>query len=145
MRTSNQLHFCESLNFESIGLSDFKVDDILLVIDVNKMTHASYVIWLGLYSNRAGRLSTSSMYIAVCKAVTAPHSPDKISPIPVHAAPPLEASPLTSQVAPPTGTRRFPLLKDRQLWAGFQGPKTVPPIDHPSWFRFRRVGFGRRW
>lgn len=49
------VEFYKALNFESSILNEFKDDDILFVIDINKMTHTSYAVWLGLYSNQAGK------------------------------------------------------------------------------------------
>ncbi|MCX2783663.1 hypothetical protein OQJ46_11770 [Microbulbifer thermotolerans] len=47
--------FYKSFDFESSAFDDFKADDILLVVDINKVTHTSYVVWLGLYSDKAGK------------------------------------------------------------------------------------------
>lgn len=47
--------FYENFDFGASAFNAFKVDDILLVVDINKATHTSYVVWLGLYSDKAGR------------------------------------------------------------------------------------------
>lgn len=46
--------FYENFDFESEALDDFKADGVLLVVDINKMTHENYVVWLGLYSDHTG-------------------------------------------------------------------------------------------
>lgn len=47
--------FYNNFDFRAVALSDFKADDVLLVVDINKATHASYVVWLGLYSDKDGK------------------------------------------------------------------------------------------
>ncbi|WP_017446835.1 hypothetical protein [Gayadomonas joobiniege] len=47
--------FYKNFDFGASALNAFKADDVLLVVDVNKATHTSYVVWLGLYSDKAGR------------------------------------------------------------------------------------------
>ncbi|WGO99093.1 hypothetical protein QFX18_03340 [Saccharophagus degradans] len=47
--------FYKNFDFGTSALNAFKADDILLVVDINKATHASYVAWLGLYSDKAGK------------------------------------------------------------------------------------------
>ncbi|WHI49212.1 hypothetical protein P3339_11995 [Microbulbifer sp. MLAF003] len=49
------VEFYKNFDFGAGALNDFKVDDILLVVDINKATHSSYVVWLGLYSDKAGK------------------------------------------------------------------------------------------
>ncbi|AMX02305.1 hypothetical protein [Microbulbifer thermotolerans] len=47
--------FYKNFEFGDSALNAFKVDDILLVVDINKVTHTSYLVWLGLYSDKAGK------------------------------------------------------------------------------------------
>ncbi|WP_299003635.1 hypothetical protein [uncultured Shewanella sp.] len=47
--------FYKNFDFRASALNNFKVDDVLLVVDINKVTHTSYVVWLGLYSDKAGK------------------------------------------------------------------------------------------
>ena len=47
--------FYKNFDFGASALNAFKADDVLLVVDINKATHTSYVVWLGLYSDKAGK------------------------------------------------------------------------------------------
>ena len=47
--------FYKNFDFGASALDAFKADDVLLVVDINKATHTSYVVWLGLYSDKSGR------------------------------------------------------------------------------------------
>lgn len=49
------VEFYKNFNFGDGALNDFKANDVLLVVDINKATHTSYVIWLGLYADKAGK------------------------------------------------------------------------------------------
>lgn len=47
--------FYKKFDFKSERLKTFKTNDILLVIDINKTTHTSYVAWLGLFSDKTDK------------------------------------------------------------------------------------------
>ncbi len=47
--------FYKSFDFGADDLNDFKADSVLLVVDINKATHTSYLIWLGLYTDQGGQ------------------------------------------------------------------------------------------
>ena len=49
------VEFYKNFDFGAGALNAFKADDVLLVVDINKATHTSYVVWLGLYSDKAGK------------------------------------------------------------------------------------------
>ncbi|WP_113907757.1 hypothetical protein [Aliidiomarina celeris] len=47
--------FYKNFDIESAEVSNFKFNEVLFTVDVNKVTHSSYAIWLGLYSHKAGK------------------------------------------------------------------------------------------
>ncbi len=48
-------YFYRTYDFTSDTLSPFKTDDILFVVNAKAATHSSYIVWLGLYSDQAGK------------------------------------------------------------------------------------------
>ncbi|GAA5525248.1 hypothetical protein Maes01_01813 [Microbulbifer aestuariivivens] len=57
--------FYKNFDFGAGALNAFKADDVLLVVDINKVTHTSYVVWLGLYSDKAGKSINVERVVAV--------------------------------------------------------------------------------
>lgn len=46
--------FYRNFNINANELNDFKAGEILFVVNIKKVTHSNYMVWLNLYSDKAG-------------------------------------------------------------------------------------------